>query len=313
MSTLILRVISEQLRLRIANLVRPFHPTSLPYLSGDTFRSFCHVQVDSELNSLQVRRAIMKLSAMEGENALRVFVDLHVVQGEDAQASFLALLGELPIQIRRRTLLVFHNHDKLPPPHFFTRLAELNFRSFSVNVVDTDHDAQPLPIGLENRWRLNNGRIGPFAKWLTQLEDEFPRSRMVFAAFNVGTNISERLAARASCIGFGVPVFEHRISPRHHRRLLRESHFVISPPGNGPDCHRTWEAIYLGCVPVVLRRHLAEEFVNELPILAVDTWSEFLELTDDEKKEIFSRIRMRSKHLAFANGWKQRLEVESET
>ena len=28
--------------------------------------------------------------------------------------------------------------------------------------------------------------------------------------------------------------------------------FVISPPGHGLDCHRTWEALALGCIPIIL-------------------------------------------------------------
>ena len=27
--------------------------------------------------------------------------------------------------------------------------------------------------------------------------------------------------------------------------------FVASPPGNGFDCHRTWEALVLGCIVIV--------------------------------------------------------------
>ena len=27
--------------------------------------------------------------------------------------------------------------------------------------------------------------------------------------------------------------------------------FVASPPGNGFDCHRTWEALILGCIVIV--------------------------------------------------------------
>jgi hypothetical protein len=27
--------------------------------------------------------------------------------------------------------------------------------------------------------------------------------------------------------------------------------FVVSPPGNGIDCHRTWESLYLGSIPIV--------------------------------------------------------------
>lgn len=33
---------------------------------------------------------------------------------------------------------------------------------------------------------------------------------------------------------------------------LVDSHYVISPPGNGLDCFRTLEAIYCGCVPVII-------------------------------------------------------------
>ena len=37
-----------------------------------------------------------------------------------------------------------------------------------------------------------------------------------------------------------------------YRQLLLRSKYVLSPPGNGPDCHRTWESIYLGAIPIVL-------------------------------------------------------------
>jgi tRNA U38,U39,U40 pseudouridine synthase TruA len=41
-----------------------------------------------------------------------------------------------------------------------------------------------------------------------------------------------------------------------HRSELWRRHggfaFVISPPGHGLDCHRTWEALALGCIPITL-------------------------------------------------------------
>ena len=50
--------------------------------------------------------------------------------------------------------------------------------------------------------------------------------------------------------------------------------FVASPFGAGPDCHRTWEAIAMGAVPIV-RRHagLNPLFVGQ-PVLIVDKWSD---------------------------------------
>lgn len=47
--------------------------------------------------------------------------------------------------------------------------------------------------------------------------------------------------------------------------------FVISPEGNGPDTHRLWEALALGCVPVVKRNFLSA-FLADLPVLVVDDW-----------------------------------------
>lgn len=48
--------------------------------------------------------------------------------------------------------------------------------------------------------------------------------------------------------------------------------FVISPHGNGLDCHRTWEALALGCIPIVKRSPLDPLF-HLLPVLIVDEWS----------------------------------------
>jgi hypothetical protein len=49
---------------------------------------------------------------------------------------------------------------------------------------------------------------------------------------------------------------------------LSEWRYCISPPGNGLDCHRTWEALYLGVIPIV-SRGLGDLF-DGLPVIVVD-------------------------------------------
>jgi len=49
--------------------------------------------------------------------------------------------------------------------------------------------------------------------------------------------------------------------------------FVLSPHGNGLDCHRTWEALNLGCIPIVKTSPIDELYVD-LPVLIVNAWSE---------------------------------------
>ena len=42
---------------------------------------------------------------------------------------------------------------------------------------------------------------------------------------------------------------------RYYIHIAR-SKFVLSPPGLGMDCYRTWEALYLGSIPIVLNSSL---------------------------------------------------------
>ena len=49
--------------------------------------------------------------------------------------------------------------------------------------------------------------------------------------------------------------------------------FVLSPFGIGMDCHRTWESICLGCIPILKAPNFKNMF-EELPVLIVNEWSD---------------------------------------
>lgn len=51
--------------------------------------------------------------------------------------------------------------------------------------------------------------------------------------------------------------------------------FVLSPFGNGMDCHRTWEALLCGCIPIV-RSNVFKELFEGLPVLIVENWEEII-------------------------------------
>ena len=70
---------------------------------------------------------------------------------------------------------------------------------------------------------------------------------------------------------------------------LMNSHlFIASPWGYSPDCYRTWEALYLGSVPIV-RDHLTyRDF--DLPIIKVKRWEDISpKFLEQSSKWIFSR------------------------
>jgi hypothetical protein len=71
-------------------------------------------------------------------------------------------------------------------------------------------------------------------------------------------------------IVFYDPVFTSRDIAWNHQSFFS---FVLSPRGGGYDCHRTWEALLLGCIPIVKRSGLDPLFQG-LPVLIVKEWSD---------------------------------------
>ena len=55
--------------------------------------------------------------------------------------------------------------------------------------------------------------------------------------------------------------------------MMSQYKFVLSPPGAGMDCHRTWEALYIGCIPIVITSKI-DELYEGLPIVVVKDWNE---------------------------------------
>jgi hypothetical protein len=49
--------------------------------------------------------------------------------------------------------------------------------------------------------------------------------------------------------------------------------FVVSPHGNGLDCHRTWESLVLGNI-VIVKRSPIDALYEGLPVIIVNQWSD---------------------------------------
>jgi hypothetical protein len=64
--------------------------------------------------------------------------------------------------------------------------------------------------------------------------------------------------------------------------------FVISPHGNGLDCHRTWEAIALGTIPI-LKTSALDMMFEGLPVWIVQDWNQVTESGMLEKIKEFQK------------------------
>lgn len=73
-----------------------------------------------------------------------------------------------------------------------------------------------------------------------------------------------------------VDIQARRVGQRAIWRRYAAAPFVLSLAGNGLDCHRTWEALYLGSI-VIVKRSSLDPLYTDLPVAIVDDIAELLD------------------------------------
>lgn len=141
---------------------------------------------------------------------------------------------------------------------------------FAQNCDVRDERLTPIPIGLEtDRWHPPSMK-----KDIIETTPPMPLKKLAYLNFT--PRASHRTQRHATHEMFSCAPWvttESGKSFGHYAHQLSAHRFVFSPDGNGMDCVRTWEALYLGCYPIVERHVFTEEFAKQLPLLVVDDWS----------------------------------------
>lgn len=92
--------------------------------------------------------------------------------------------------------------------------------------------------------------------------------------FAMTTRFAEQRANAINNIDHRLIYYEPHLKTREECwRTQSKFAFVLSPSGNGFDCHRTWEALNLGCIPIVLTTPIDEVYAD-LPVWIVNDWRE---------------------------------------
>lgn len=63
-------------------------------------------------------------------------------------------------------------------------------------------------------------------------------------------------------------------TPQDYFTSLPKYKFLVSPEGNGIDCHRHYEAIMAGCIPIIEDRPEMRDKYKDLPVLWTTDYSE---------------------------------------
>lgn len=114
----------------------------------------------------------------------------------------------------------------------------------------------------------------------------------------------------------GEPYLTFQSTPLSRTELWRQMarhRFVLSPLGMGMDCHRTWEALALGSIPIVRRSPLVSSLFRDVSsIVVVDDWTDVNRTSVAAWTSAFRHMRRRDvQWYARLDTWLDRLRASS--
>jgi hypothetical protein len=137
-------------------------------------------------------------------------------------------------------------------------------RWWAQNVEVTHNRLSALPLGLANRqWG---------AEKLSQLlaaAQSIHKDRLLYA--NVTLTHPARVQALAAAKQVAGATFETGLDYPAYLASMARHAFCLCPRGNGLDSHRLWEALYLDCIPIIVKADWTAAYAG-LPLLVLEHW-----------------------------------------
>ena len=203
--------------------------------------------------------------------------------------------------------LITHNSDIIidqSHAHILNDPRLISWHAVNVNYIHTKLKSFPLGIA-------NYGYAHGTPDLMTKvIKEENRKVNDVYVNFNLMSNTAERLRClkltgttiNQPLEGTGWQGFAGGYTqPATFETYLRSmaSHkFCLSPFGNGPDCHRIWEALYLKTIPIVIR-HTAFEHYKWLPMIILNDWDQYrsFKFNDELYQHVWGQFDITSLHL----------------
>ena len=229
--------------------------SSFPYISGDTFRAHADFIID------QAQIPFDPTTVTPGSI---IFVKRDFIDN---------FITDCHPRIKNNYILITHNSDDDVSEKYKSYLDDKKLIVWFAQNVNYPHSKLiPIPIGLANRY-WTHGDIDAITTAQTQAIDTIvTKDKLLYLNFNVNNcsevrkKVFEQLQQKSFC---------HTSNPKPFQDYLidlAQSYFVASPRGNGIDCHRTWEALTMGSIPIVESSSLDPLF-EDLPVLIIKDWS----------------------------------------
>jgi hypothetical protein len=262
-----------------------------PFLTSDTLRAFCTFIFD------ETRIPLDTDAIHDGDTIYIIAPHLEY------------FFTHAHPHIKARYLLVSHFGDHTIPGPFVDYLKSDRLAYWiGMNVGLPEHPKMvPIPIGLAPK-NIVRATLLPFHKMLAAAP--LKKQHLLYMNHNDGTNPEARVKIRKLFQDKSYCFAPKKKALSKYLKQMAASKFVVSPPGAGFDCYRTWEALLVGSYPLVERSPISSLYEG-LPVVIVDDWNAIDEKFLNQKyKELSSKTFNREK--LFADYWLARIKSYQE-
>lgn len=130
----------------------------------------------------------------------------------------------------------------------------------------------PVPIGVlqepahhQKRKQMND--------YFKELRETSVKEHLVYMNFASQDEKPERKKVRKQFLNKPYCKRGERQPFKSYLKEMATCTFALSPAGLGCDCYRTWEALLVGCIPIVTSSQL-NPLYEDLPVLVIDRWED---------------------------------------
>ena len=192
---------------------------------------------------------------------------------------------------------------------------------FSQNLIENHPKLKHLPIGLDYHTISKVGEMHPWGNGMLAVEQDnlleniskktSPSELRLFGCYinfhfpywgiNQRGDRQECLAKVPKELCYFEPEYSNRVSTWEKMSIFK---FVICPYGGGLDTHRLWEALVLGCIPIIKTSGLDPLF-EDLNVCIVKSWDE---LTQEFLIEYLKNMKPRNQKKLTLEFWMEQIK-----
>jgi hypothetical protein len=276
------------------------------WVSGELFCSICDLSIydKSYLNTFKNLRIKCKSVLYNNEPVLENKINII-----NSSFSFFVKTDHIPFfiksvlpLIKHKFILITHNSDLYSGQENIIINNPYLLKWFGQNMkpVIESNKLEGIPIGLENRqwigWKHD----------ICKMYKNENKINNVYFNFSTNTNPSARIPFMNYCVNKNFQIND-KVEWKEYIKTLSTYKYCFSPEGNGVDCHRIWECIYVGCVPIVIKNKVLTDYFENLPILWINSYDDInLDLLEKSYKSVINNKDVEKITLTY---WKNRIKL----